>query len=106
MEEVAQVVVVDRLAGEPRIRRRDGHRARAAGEEGDVHRLLGAEDLGGVSAQPDVGGKEEKRRRFDEDEAAQPGAIGLSPEDERPAEHGGDDHHRDQRGCAKRRHMQ
>src|SRR5215213_4962718 len=107
MDEVAKVVVVDRLAGEPWIWGRDGQGTCAAGEEGDIHWLFGAEDLGCVSSQPDVGSKEEERRPFDEDEASQPGAIRLAAlEDERPAQHSGGDHDYRHCGAAERRHIQ
>ena len=44
--QVAEVVVVDRVAAHPRIGRRHAVGAQQAVEEGEVHVLLGAEDVG------------------------------------------------------------
>jgi hypothetical protein len=105
-QEMAEVVVVDRMAGEPRILRRDRGRADDRVEEREVHELLRAEDLRTERAHER---EEEERRRepeLAEDELAprRPLADALPGVGERrDAERGDGEHERRPVGEAERR---
>src|SRR5215207_7895843 len=79
MQQVTEVVVIDRLPSEPGIWWRHGDRTCAASKERDVHRLLGAQDLRRVATKPDVRGKKQQRRQFNEEEISQPSEVDLPP---------------------------